>query len=402
MRRRRGSRASDGRPPEPGRRRFLRLTAGVGLALGTGCSTGGEGRPGSPTATGAVPPAGSADDTAVRVPKVNGGINVHPLRRLGSDPNEQDIVIEPELVALQSRAVYELGFDGLRITAPLVDRGSFLAAIPYVRAARALGIDAVVVLADFAGLYLAQALHERERREEVLQLYATVFATPPEPVQPGVGSVGPRAVGRVAFEILNEPTHFLGVPPGVYVHEFLAPCFTWLKAVNPAVIVVSAAEVGNLDGPARVRAMLEAGLESVTDRVNYHIYSRAAIPLLSANVRQIVWITESGAAGTALHLPWVRDTFPDILEQIGDATRIFYYDVYDPDPGVYRLLDIRADGATYVAVAESAALYDFLADKVAVAAAGRPLLAFDTLVPDIRAYFPTEADVQAYDAVRGT
>jgi hypothetical protein len=402
MRRHRGFRPFDLQPPEPGRRRFLRLTAGVGLALGTGCSTGGDGAPGPATPKGGTPTSGAADDTAIRVPKVNGGINVHPLRRLGSDPNEQEIVIEPELVALQSRAAYELGFDGLRITVPLVDRGSFLAAIPYVRAARALGIDAVVVLADFAGFYLAQALHEHERREEVLQLYAQVFATPPGPIPPGIGSAGPRAVGRIAFEILNEPTHFLGVPPDVYVHEFLAPCFTSLKAASPEVIVVSAAEVGNLDGPARVRAMLEAGLESVTDRVNYHVYSRAVIPLLSANVRQIVWITESGVAGTALHLPWVRDTFPEILAEIGDATRIFYYDLYDPDPGVFRLLDIRAEGASYVAVAESAALYDYFADKVAVAAAGRPLLAFDALVPDISAYFPTEADVQAYDAVRGT
>jgi hypothetical protein len=330
---------------------------------------------------------------------VNGGINVHPLRTL--DPNPDDSTIEPELVAIQSRAVYELGFDGLRITVPLVDRGSFLAAIPYVRAARALGIDAVVILADFSGFYLAQALHDRERRDEVLRLYATVFATPPAPVQPGVGSGGPRAVGRIAFEILNEPTHFLGVPPATYVHEFLAPCFTSLHASSPEVIVVAAAEVGNLDGPARVRAMLEAGLESVADRVNYHIYSSAVIPLLTANVKQIVWITESGAAGTSLHLPWVRDTFPLMLDAIGDATRVFYYDLYDPDPGVYRILDIRREGDGYAAVAESADLYDFYADRVAATAAGRPLLGFDTLVPDIRLYFPTEADIAAYDAVRG-
>jgi hypothetical protein len=191
------------------------------------------------------------------------------------------------------------------------------------------------------------------------------------------------------------------VPPDVYVHEFLAPCYTWLHAASPDVIVVAAAEVGNLDGPARVRAMLEAGLENVADRINYHVYSRAVIPLLSANVRQIVWVTESGASGTANHLPWVRDTFPEILGEIGDALRIFYYDLFDNDPGIYRLLDIRREGDAYVAAAESAALYDFWAGKVAAAAAGRPVLNFDTLVPDIRAYFPTEADVAAYDAVRG-
>jgi len=401
MQRHPGSRPLDEPAPELGRRRFLRLSAGlpVGLAgwLGTGCAKGGDGTPGPTAGSTLAPGRVSAAGTAVAVPKVNGGINVHPLRRLDFDPAEEDPVIVPDLVALQVRAVYELGFDGLRITTPFGDRGNFLAAIPYVRAARALGIDAVVVLADFSGFSLARALHDADRRAEVLRLYATVFAPPPEPAMPGMGGLGPRGVGRVAFQVLNEPTHFLGVPPDVYVRELLAPSFAWIKAASPDVIVVSAAEVGNVDGPARVRAMLEAGLESVTDRIAYHVYSRAAIPLLSAHVRQLVWITESGAAGTALHLPWVCDTFPEILERIEDATRIFYYDLFDPDRGLYRLLDIRAESGGYGALVESGDLHDFFADNVAAAAAGRPLLGFDTLVPDIRAYFPTEADVRAYD-----
>jgi hypothetical protein len=351
------------------------------------------------------PAPSPSPELGVRVPRANGGINVHPVRRLGPATGADDFVIQPELVALQSREVYELGFDGLRITAPLDDEGSFLAAIPYVRCARALGIDAVVVLSDFAGLYLAQGLHDRSRREEILQLYSTVFAARVEPVPLGRESVKPRAVGRIAFEILNEPTHFLGIPPSVYVREFLAPCFNWLKPNSPEVIVVSAAEVGNVDGPARIREMLEAGLERVTDRIAYHVYSPKVISLLTANVKQIVWVTESNAAGTALHLPWVRDTFPEILDRIGDATRIFYYDLYDPSPGVYRLLDIREEAGGYVASAESAALNQFLADnvtaKAAATAPGEPLLHFGTLVPDIRLYFPTEADVSAYEVVRG-
>jgi hypothetical protein len=384
------------------RRRFLRFTAGLpaGLAgcLGKGCSTGGEGTPVPAEPTGTTPAARAPDDTAIPVPKVNGGINVHPLRRLDADPNEQDPVIIPDLVALQMREAYELGFDGLRITAPFGDRNNFLAAIPYARAARALGIDAVLVLADFAGFTLAQALHDDERRPEVLKLYSDVFVPPPEPAAPRMG-LGGRAVGRVAFQILNEPTHFLGLPPDVYVHEFLAPCYNALKARSPDVIVVAAAEVGNVDGPARVRAMLEAGLESVTDRVAYHIYSRAVIPLLPPHVIHLVWVTESGVSGTANHLPWVRDTFPEIREQVGDVSRIFYYDLYDQDPGMNRILDIRAEGDGYRAVVESADLYGFLADRVVAAAAGRPLLAFDALVPDIRAYFPTEDDIRAYDEV---
>jgi hypothetical protein len=69
------------------------------------------------------------------------------------------------------------------------------------------------------------------------------------------GGAGPRPVGRVAFEILNEPTNFLGVRPAVYVHEFLAPCFSWLKANSPEVIVVSAAAVSAVGqvGLAEVR-----------------------------------------------------------------------------------------------------------------------------------------------------
>ena len=385
------------------RRHVLGLTAGlpIGLAgwLGEGCSAGGHATPGPTASTGTTPAARSVDDIAIPVPKANEGINVHPLRRLDADPAEQDPVIVPDLVALQVRAVYELGFDGLRITAPFGDRGSFLAAIPYARAARALGIDAVVVLADFAGFTLAQALHDDEWRRDVLGLYSTVFAPAPEPVRPGMGGAGPRGLGRIAFQVLNEPTHFLGMPPDVYVHEFLAPCYTQLKAESPDVIVVSAAEVGNVDGPARVRAMLEAGLESVTDRVAYHIYSRAVIPLLPPNVIHLVWVTESGASGTANHLPWVRDTFPEIHAQIEDATRIFYYDLFDPERGAYRLLDIRSEGGGYRAVVESTELHAFFTDQVTAAAAGRPLIGFDTLVPDIRAYFPTEDDIRAYDEV---
>lgn len=389
-----------GRRPALGRRHFLRLTAGlpIGLSgfLGQGCGSGG-GAPGAPSAGGAPSGAGEAGGAAVPVPKVNGGINVHTLRRLDSDPHEQGLVIVPDLVALQLRAVYELGFDGIRITAPYGDRSNFLATIPYVRAARALGIDAVVVLSDFAGFALARALYDDERRGDVLRLYETRFAVPPDPAAPGMGGLGPKGVGRVAFQILNEPANFLGVPPDVYVQYFLTPCFVSLKTDAPDVIVVAAAEVGTLAGAARMRVMLEAGLEGSTDRIAYHVYSRDAIPLLSAHVKELVWITESGASGTALHLPWVRDVFPEMRAQIADTTRIFYYDLFDLDPGAYRLLDIQREGASYRAVAESTDLYAFYAGNVTAAAAGRPLLAFDTLIPDIRAYFPTAADMQAYD-----
>jgi hypothetical protein len=336
---------------------------------------------------------------AIFVPKVNGGINVQPVRRLDRVQDEHDLVIIPELVALQLRAAYELGFDGIRITAPGGDRASFLGAIPYVRAARALGIDAVVVLANFEGFTLARALWDPKRRPDVLKLYDKTLATPPLPAAPGAGGLGRGGIGRIAFQVLNEPALFNGIPPDVYVHEILEPCTSDIHELNPLIIVVAAAEVGTVDGPPRMRAMLEAGLEHSCDRVAYHIYDRDVIPLLSFNVKRLVWVTESGTAGTAGHLAWVRDTFAEIRARIGDVSRIFYYDLYDQEPGRYRIIDLQRAGATYRAVVESVDLHQYFSQKVAEAAAGRPLLAFENLIPDLRAYFPTPADIAAYDEV---
>src|SRR5262245_4934 len=137
------------------RRSFLRRLSGASawwLALAeAGC--GREAAPGAPTSPDVIDPGRIPKtplDQPVAVPKVNGAVNVQPLRCLGCAPT--DPTIDPALVGLQLEAVYSLGFDGIRVTAPLSDRGSLLAAIPYARAARALGIDALVLLADFTGL----------------------------------------------------------------------------------------------------------------------------------------------------------------------------------------------------------------------------------------------------------
>ena len=380
-----------------GRRGFLRLSAGLPLGLSgwlsSGC--GGAGATGVPAEGAGSHAATTPTDEPIVVPKVNGGLNVQPLRCLGCAATDE--TIDPALVALQLSSVYELGFDGLRITAPLGDRNSFLAAIPYVRAARALGIDALVVLADFSGLTLARALHDDRRRADILGLYAGVFAPAPAPVRPKLGGLGPGGTGRIAFQILNEPVGFVGLPPEVYVHEVLAPCVQDLREMGPDVIVVAAAEAGNKDGPPRMRAMLEAGLEGVCDRIAYHVYSRDVIPMLSDNVKQIVWITESGARGTANHLPWVRDVFPQIRQQIGDVLRIFFFDLFDTERGGYRVLDFERQGDGYRAVVEDVALHDYWTAQVAAAGGGRSLVPFATLVPDIRTYFPTAADVAAFD-----
>lgn len=358
------------------RRTFLRGVAGAAASLASARTLSGLGPPPPP------------------VPRVRQAINVQPLRRFGQDEDPARPLVEPELIALQLREVYALGFDGLRITVPFNDRGNFLGAIPYVRAARALGIDVVVILSDFAGFGLAQALRHERKRSAVLRLYDDLLARP----MATAAEVVPKA-GRIAFQILNEPAHFLGLPPEVYVREILRPCFDELKPRNPEVIIVSAAEVGNSDGPARVRAMLEAGLEFACDRIGYHIYSRKLVRLLSDDVKKLVWVTESGAQGTANHLPWVRDVFPEILSTIGDATRVFYFDLYDPDPGRFRLIDIQPEpGGGYRRVIESPELYAYF-QQVARAAQTRPAYAsFDDLVPDIGAYLATASDLRALES----
>ena len=184
------------------RRRFLRLSAGlpVGVAgwLSSRCGAGPE-SPAAPTPTGSPRPPTASAGEPIAAPKVNGGVNVQPLRCFGCAATDE--TIEPELVALQLSAAYGLGFDGIRITAPLGDRNTFLAVIPYVRAARALGIDALVLLADFTGLTLARALHDDRRRAEVLAMYAEIFAPAPLPVRPGLGGLGPGGTGRIARRV---------------------------------------------------------------------------------------------------------------------------------------------------------------------------------------------------------
>src|ERR1700741_5393270 len=86
-----------------------------------------------------------------RGPRVNGGIHLQPLRRLDATPGALPL-IEPDLVDLQLRALFALGFEQMRVSIPF-ERFSpnFLAAIPYCRAARALGLDVVGVMTDFGG-----------------------------------------------------------------------------------------------------------------------------------------------------------------------------------------------------------------------------------------------------------
>lgn len=324
------------------------------------------------------------------VPRVNGGINVQPLRRLEPTPEASPPLIEPALVDLQMRAVYALGFQQLRITLSFNRFGpDFFAAIPYVRCARALGIDVVGVLGDFAGYSLVQALAQQRSAAAVLNTYRDIFVLPtPEPAGPAVARTG-----AFALQVLNEPIHFLGLSAEDYVQGFLRPINAFFKLRSPELVIVSAAEIGNIEGIFRQRALLEAGLEAHCDRVAYHVYSRSLPPLLAGLVERPVWITESGAEGTPNHLPWLRDVFPEMRDRIGGVERIFFYVLFDRDPGRFRLLDIaRSASGEYQARAESQALADHLAAQVSATARDQPTTSYDELVPDITAYFPTPFD----------
>ena len=324
------------------------------------------------------------------VPKVNGGLNVQPLRRFGRDaPGAQPLIV-PELVDLQLGLAYEWGFDGLRVTVPFDDTPNLLAALAYLRAARAVGLDAVAILADFSGLSTAQALLDARRRPRLLEALVGLLARPVAVADPAV-----REPGRIAFQVLNEPTHFLGLPPDAYVRDVLRPTFVELKRLAPEVIVVSAAEVGNTAGPLRVRAMIDAGLQDFCDRIAYHVYSEKVIEPLAGDVNRLVWVTESGATGTERHLPWVKDVFPRIRAGIADVSRIFYFDLFDPQPGGFRAVDIVPDGAGgFRAAFESADLVGYWTSRVREAESGRASLAWRELVPDVTAYFADAADLR--------
>jgi hypothetical protein len=329
------------------------------------------------------------------LPRVNGGINVQPLRRLGLGPNDPGPLIVPELVDLQLRAVYELGFERIRIPIAFHRFGDdFLAAIPYVRAARALGIHVLGIMGDFSGYDMPQALVRRETRAEVVGAYLRIFGGPVAPASSAVAETG-----ALALQVLNEPTHFLGYPPDSYVRDLLAPTYNEIKRQDPLLTVVSAAEVGHRDGVLRLRAMFEAGLERSCDRVAYHVYVEGVIPLLDRFATKPVWITESGVRGPERHLPWVRDVFARIRAGIPGVEAIFYFDLYDPEPRAFRLLDVRArDDGSYEAAVESGELVANLLARVSAASGDQPRAAYRDLIGDVTAYFPTAEDLAIIEA----
>ncbi len=341
--------------------------------------------------------AGASVQTAapVAVPRVNGGINIQPVRRLDPDAGLVPPLIVPEIVDAQIRALYELGFEHVRLTLSFDRFGpDFIAAIPYVRAARALGLDVLGVIGQFTGYDLAQAIADPATRDEVLETYLDIFDTGVLVASPAI-----PLPGRFAVQILNEPAHFLGITPVAYVREFLRPAYYHLKEDNPGIPIVSAAAIGSAAGLLQSREMIEAGLELYCDRVAFHLYSTEFLEQVAKLAEKPVWVTESAVRGGARHREWMTSTFDRIRREVPRMERIFWFDLYDREPEGFRLIDLapRLDGSIEV-VSESADALDWLRSRVEAALAGVPPIPYRELVPDITLYFPTEEDIRILGA----
>lgn len=331
------------------------------------------------------------------LPRVNEGINIQPLRRMDTVSDFTPPLVRTELVALQLREIYRLGFRSIRLTASFNEFGpDFFGTIPYVRAARALGVDVLVILDQFGhGFDLLRALARPDRRHRVLEAYHGTFVGPVAPASPQI----PR-VGRVAFQVLNEPTESRGLRPSDYVRSFLAPVRRDLASIDPELRVLSAAPVGRRAGLWRLREMLVAGVEQHCDRVAIHVYNADLIGDLSDLVRAPVEITETGVAGVARHLGWHRDVYERIRAGISGVEEIHWFDLFDFQPDGFRLIDLHTTGEGFASTVESHDLYARLIDRVRQATRGREHASFEALIPDLGPYLPTAEDFARVEAAR--
>lgn len=331
----------------------------------------------------------------IPVPRVNGGVVINPLRRFESGAGTTEPLIVPRLVDLQMKLVYELGFSHIRIMISFGNFGpDFLAAIPYVRAARALGIEALGIVGEFSGFDLVRAITDDRTRDDVLETYARIFGD----FVPSASDAIPHP-GRFSAQILNEPTHFIGITPESYVRDFLRPAYLHLKEDDPAIEIVSAAPVSSAEGFLRAQRMIETGVEDVCDRLAFHVYSLRFIERLGRLTTKPVWVTESAAAGSERHLEWRTSGFDEIRRAMPTVDEIFWFDLFDRDPNNFRLFDIVRDPVDdFRAVTESFALVDWLEKRVREASGGRALICYEELVPDIVLYFPTEEDFRLIES----
>ena len=322
------------------------------------------------------------------VPRVNGGVNIQPIRVL--DPAEgTEPIIRPELIDLQLRAIYDAGFESVRLTLSWDGlRFDLLAAIPYVRAARALGIEVLGIIGQLGfGHDLSRLLADEETREPVLQLFVDLFAGEV------LAAAGVESRGDVAFQIFNEPTNFLGLSAGEYVQFLLRPVSETLRQLTPETRLVCAAPVGLDVGIRRAAEMLEHGAENYCDSMAFHVYDTDTLDALSVLTRQPVWVTETGVAETAGHLPWVTDVVPLIRSRL-DVERLFFFQLADFTPGGHRLIALEESGGAFSSRVESEALWMEYLERTLVGDGDQNLwVTYDELIPDITRYFPTEEEV---------
>jgi len=250
------------------------------------------------------------------------------------------------------------------------------------------------IIGEFSGFDLVRAISDDATRDAVLETYARIFGD----FVPKASEAIPRP-GRFSAQILNEPTHFIGISPQSYVRDFLRPSYLHLKEDDPTIRIVAAAPISTAEGFLRAQAMIETGLEHVCDRIAFHVYSRRFIERLGRLTDKPIWITESGADGTSRHLEWRTAAFEDIRQGIPTAEEIFWFDLFDLNPNAFRLFDIVRDPLEeFRAVPESVALIEWLTARVNQAGPGRTLIAYEELVPDILSYFPAEEDIRLIDA----
>jgi hypothetical protein len=251
-------------------------------------------------------------------------------------------------------------------------------------------MDVLGVIGQFTGYDLVQAIADPATRDEVLETYARIFGAEVLPASTSIASSGGFAV-----QILNEPTHFLGIAPEVYVRDYLRPAFYHLKEDDPALLIVSAAEIGSAAGVLQSRRMIEAGLELYCDRVAFHLYSEALLAEVAPIATKPVWITESGSRGAASHREWMTGSFDRIRRAVPGTERIFWFDLFDLGTDGFRLIDLTPtiDGA-FEAVPESGEALGYLRSRVSEALAGRSPIPYRELVPDISLYFPTDEDIR--------
>ncbi len=104
-------------------------------------------------------------------------------------------------------------------------------------------MDVLGVVGQFTGYDLVQAIADPATRDEVFETYVQIFGDAVPAASPAI-----PAPGGFSVQILNEPTHFLGIAPDAYVRDYLRPAFYHLKEDDPTLRIVAAAAIGSAAG----------------------------------------------------------------------------------------------------------------------------------------------------------